>query len=500
MAWPATPIDEGDPVYASSTPLASWIQLNGSNFSTATKCLIKQSMQPITEEQPLVYISGSQIHDRVQYFIPNPHASGDLVIGQPIGYDVKVPPQVLQDLINHQAHVGRGRVRVVPTAEYATGTWTPSTGGTFYNLIDSGTHAPDWGEWISTTAPNDAIRFAAYSQMPSNVSKVKEVIVNIWCHILESNTGNGNSFLVSVYHSGGVQFGISKYIAQTPSGTGNFIQVRFQGHDLTESNMNNFEIEIETKRPFGGAAPVSLWKIYELDAMVIYEPDDIDLVDEASFDAIDALYSAKGYYLTGDFFDVGFDEALMNVLSHAPEMFIFVANDSKITAHEIGAYSDTASPYTIGPDRGNFIAVKRSFTVDERVVTDWLLSYNARNLSTAAGSATQNPTNELGYQATDTIDYQERAEEYPADELRELIGDTADAKIFLGDYDDVFADSIDGIEIAMNQFILVPEIGDVVSVDIDKLDINEKKHLVVRKEIDLDNIEGDITLFDKELA
>jgi hypothetical protein len=382
--------------------------------------------------------------------------------------------------------------------------------------------------YLSTSVENDIIELGFDNLMPSNLAGVLEIRAKAWISIIDSSAGGasgGQCFLATLRHTythgsagSGTAIGVPQYLmAQVHDTTvvPSFYEVRWRRQALSKAQGNSLVLQLEAKHYYGTPGTLS-FRIDAVDLELIYECSDIYLIDEAAFESTTLQYyyynqfSTYDYDLTVDFVDVDIDEAINLTLAHSPELFLFFDNETKWSVKLVPDYDDTPSPYAIGPAWGNFAAIDRTWTYDERVATRLKVNYATKRpagLNTGPGAS--DPLNDENWKVVQPtkFTYKEKIDEQETEFDRPFFaGDTSGTGQdwgvlrFIDIYDRIFGEPIGAEDVAMLHSILVPQVGDVVSLDVPLSGFPSSKRLVVKKEIDLDEITGTVTLFDKDFT
>ncbi len=441
---------------------------------------------------------------------------GTLDMYCPIGYDDHEPSKIAQDLIVHQGHVGHlVIVKAKPTHDQLTTNWTRTGLLDFFNDLDEGTDlVPTVGSDRVFTATRGAVLKLLWEiTFPSNVTAIRALVLNQWSSFQMNGDEFGANFITKYAHSAvkdshgsGTPFGKSRgiIIAHPATATGDL--VRFErnvipGLDLTPTEMSLLEVSIEATTEVVGAAPDPQFWIYSMDIDVICEVDDVDMVDKASFDALDTYFSTASYDLKGSFYGMDVTEAVLLTIDHAPEMIMYVANDGQLSLALWPLYSDTASPYEIGPAHGNYRHIQKSDEEDALFLTDAEYTYGSEPSSAATSSpgvtASDNDLN-IDETTDGRFRYKPTLAAGPVKQARELIQNLDDMERY-GEINSIlFGQPIKTKRVAMSAQIFRIEHCEVVALDVPELGLSSKKFVVDEMEIDLDKMNGVVTVIDRE--
>lgn len=459
----------------------------------------------------------------MRYANPGGTTKGTLDMYQPVGYETVIPSQIAQDLVVHQGHVGHLKIiKAKPTHDQDTTNWTRSGILDFFNDLNEGTEiVPTTGSDRVFTATRGAKLVLLWEiTFPSNVVKIREIVMRQWSSFQINGEETGINFITKYFHSAvkdtpgsGTQIGLASrgtIIAHPSTATGDLVRFEknnIQDLDLTPTSMSLLEVSIEATTEVVGGAPDPKWWIYSMDIDIYCEIDDIDLVDKASFDTLDLYFDPAMdppiLELKGDFFDMDVTEAVLLTIDHAPEMVIYVANDGKLTAKKWPLYSDTGSPYEIGPAHGNYRHIQKSFADDGLFLTDAEYTYESQPESGATTSpGVTSSDNDLNI--SDTTDgrfrYKPTAAEGPVKQARELIQSLTEIERY-GEVNSIlFGQPIKGKEIAMPPQIFRIEHTEIIALDVPELGLSSKKYMVDEMEIDLDKMNGVVTVIDREFV
>ncbi len=513
-----TPIDEGDPIWTSLT-VGTDLQQNVSNVSAAA--LVQRSGQPpgATQEAMKIWfpVSGA-IHDNTRFDIKQPVvAQSTLDIYNPVGYKLKVPSQIIQDLLVHQGHVPHMLLHrhAIPTHDQTTTSWT-SSGGTFFGVLDEGTDIKPivTSDRVFTTTPGAILVLLCSQTFPSNVTKIKEIRLNTWS-ALQVGTDTGINLEIKLYHSAvigtpgsGTQFGPTggNVVAHPTAASGNeirFEQQLIQGLDLTPTQCEKIELDFKPLRETIGGTPDPEWWIYAFDLDFFCEVSDIDLVDEESMDAIDTYFSGQtpSYQLQGDFTDGHLDDAVMDILAHAPEVMLYLSNEGKLTTKKWPKYADETAPYKIGPAHDNFRGIRGTFDDDERLLTEAEYDYQIAlpgAVKVTPGVADSDNLKGVS-KLIDTLGkWRSRPTEEPGAKIREWLQVFGTIERYAIVNELIFGETINGLTIEVDHNIFRTQIGQIISVDVPDLGYDDQKHLIVGEEIDFDMMDGTLLVIDRE--
>lgn len=497
----STPIDEGQPGYTSYAT-ATYTTFNGSNLSTAGRLLIRSDVTGEIIDEPIWY-SGTNIHDKTAVYSPNTSfVQGALQIVNPIGYHDKVPSQVLQDLLKHQAQVGRGIVRIFPSGDGTPNQWTrsPASGG-HYDKVNENTRNPNANTLFTVTAGQQEL-LNHYNQCPSNLDRVREIRVNMWA-MTSTGTDAGMNVKVEVYANAILQHTVPLYFCLPSDAALHFWSMKIEGLNIARVDAQLMSAMITADRGYVGASPSPLWVLQTFDMDMYYETTDLELVDVSTFDDQDTYFSTQTvpYVLDGDLYGntYKFRDAIMEALRHAPELFIYLSYDGKLSLGRIGPYSAEASPYLIGPAHGNFESLKAS-TYDERLgnVVETKFHSTCGNHN-AQAEAIEDPDNLLNNKKWEDKNNDPDVEQ-PIVPERPLIRDKDLATVFTSNLMEMFGTVVDSVEVNMKWHALRVEVGQIVALDVPKKGFDEKKMLVVSRSFNLDSMSGSVLLYDLELT
>lgn len=493
------------------------LSINGANMNTASlmEQLNRNGSRSLRDHwhpdpSPAIQV---KTHNRTLVETADP-VTTHIILHNSLGYWEHYPNKVMEDLIVHQAHVGHALIRKFPDYDQQVTSWTTSDAfGNFYGAVDEGTEGRDANANYTTTLNADLI-LGFFATLPTTVVSIKEVRVNLWCSMQELGTGWPAWRLRPYYNAvqGSPGSGtiipptLGKYaatqinISSPVSKLYHFVQMVWPCN-LTRTQCVNMELALRPIRPTSGGSPNTTWYVYTVDIDLWCEVNDVSLVDQAAFGALDTHYAtgfSVPYYLTGDFTDGTIDQAVLHTKAHAPDTIYYLNNAGELTLVEWPDFSAVGSPYEISPRVGNWTGLERQYKADERVVTNQSLKVWTRADNHQTPGA-EDPTNTLG--AIPIPDagkpWLRRPLERPRDVTRELITDIYVAAEYAALQDRLFGEAIPALEVAMDHRILAVDVADVVAVDQSQLAMSMKKHLVARMEIDLDAMNGMVTLYDR---
>ena len=422
-----------------------------------------------------------------------------MFIVNPLGYDDLAPHSIIEDIIEHQAHVGLGRVRFKPTGDITTN-WTRSTGtGTWFGHVDEGTaqKQPTSG-YIYTTGKNIVQRFSYYNQSPANLSRAIELTIRMWCSLQESGTAEGLGITAFLYGTSGQIGTWAKTAVVKHDGTNRYIELKWQNLDISKAELDTLEVELISRRYLDNT-PNTNMRVYAIDVDAVYETTDIDLVDSASFTALDAYYiAARSWYLRGDFFNTSFADAIMEILNHAPYMYLAIANDATLRCLNIPTNLQATTPdhdFIYGDEVSGYGALVERLKWRERLATSTILNYGVQNGNQASpGSA--DATNNTGFSKMEYEGepYLDVPEKNPTQRSRVWFNDSTIAELALSEEEVVFKEAIDSVIIETNWCALLLLEGDsIMGVTIPEENMDRVRYLVADVELNLDDLSAVIT-------
>ena len=444
------------------------------------------------------------IHNQVQITSSSatagfPDAWWNLYFYNPIGYEDKQPEDIIEDLIEHQAHVGLGTVRLMPTGDGAIKNWTQSGGtpGSHYTNVDGGTHeVPPSSPYLWTGTKGTVERLTFYNQAPSNVSKVKEITVRFWLYVLESGTGQGLSVFCDIWGTSG-QIGIAGKHAMAPGDVSSerYIELKWEGLDISKAELDTFLIQFEADRQYDTGA-TSYWRIAVVDVDVLYETTDIDLVDNTSFDNLNAYYSGKDWDLKGDFVNKTFAEAVLEVLDHAPLMYLALDSESKLRAFHVPTNLQQASAdheLVYGESQTGLVSLVETDDWRERFSTSGKVSYGTFNdPNSPPGEKDHINTGFIDYYTDEEKKYLDLPERRPVDRELMLFTSAPLVRAFVEEEASAFSETIDLVLVETNWVVFMLLDGDSIMKLVIPEETIDKNYLVADVEINLDDMSAEI--------
>jgi hypothetical protein len=507
----ASPIDVGPPrfngktVGANDTTFTSIVD----SYSTALRAWIFDQIHPDSggEDQidlNVFFPSPTSIHEQAAFKSAETVFNlGNLHIVNPIGYAQETITAVLRDLIFHQAHANHGRLEVTLNGDGATNQWTRSLGtNPFYSYVDDPAEAPDLADYLETTGAGNLAQFLLRS-LPSNGLRMHEVIVGVVGQ-LQAGTDRGLAFQVKLQHAGGQQ-GRTMQADMYHNNSVRKQVVKFEALDIADTTWAGVFLEIGAKRGFIGATPNPRWRLYAVDVVGYYETADVVLVRWESFADLDAAYS--NFLLSFDLLSGTFRSAVLDVLKHRPELFLYLDWQGALSLGRVRKYSDAVSPLKLSTEDKSILAVQRGpYKFKERTANSLLVRWGMTIRHTSEATAQEDPVNDRPERGTrrhyEASEFVLPAAGQDQKELdRHFIrGTSGPGRVasFAASYLNMYKKHPDAIDIACSMRAAEAEPGDVVEVTIPKLNYQDKELLVVDNSFDLDQDMPILTLFDLE--
>ncbi|NIM20845.1 MAG: hypothetical protein GTN64_00245 [Candidatus Latescibacteria bacterium] len=245
---------------------------------------------------------------------------------------------------------------------------------------------------------------------------------------------------------------------------------------------------------------------------------DSSLIDSSSFSTLNTYFAGQSpvYDLRCALYDKKYSEHVLQVLSYAPETFLFWSYDSKFHMIKIPAYSGTPTPYVFSnsPSVNNIVSIDEIGRYEERLATTLGVSYGARTVQDQWGLERELLIGGKANTYADVImnkwfleksvsgtpkKIQRREFEKPW-----LSGDISNhfARIenYIDNYLSVWGVPINHYAIKSTPASLEVEQGDVIAMDIPELNLSNKKLLVAAKGYDFDRHEALFKFRDQEFT
>lgn len=528
------PLDVGPPTYTSRASQA----ITGTNLSTAMRLYFwDDNNGGIGQEDGAIYfVTPTGIHAQTGVQIDTPgidtgHSQLNLHMLNPIGYNNKPIMQVLLDFLMEQMHVGCGSVRLLPAGSGGTATWIPSSGSSPHaGYIDEPMDAPAFLDYLATSTAG-ATEQITFPSLPSNALEVQEAILAFWGLMTKGPSGSdeGLGFGFQMHHSSvgditRLLYGDGMYA----DGTITAARVKLDRIGVLgglPSVFNSSWLNLTAGRGAAGPSPNPYWRIYNLEMLVYYTNNDpaYQVVDDSRFYALDAVLDAiaaavpagqpaqPNPLLDFDVFDTTGYSALLDILAHAPQAFLYIDYLGRLRPGLIGAYADVATPRALSTIDGSIIAVRRGpYRVDERYANAVELRWGVEIPHRSSGTATEDPTNPPADRGTRKVI--QGAEGVPVAGWEDV--KTLDRHFIRRDankpvaeaaarmYRELWAEHKDnevmGMDLVCPYLAIDVEPGDVVALTIPTLGLSAKNYLCVEKSLDLDRDELNLTVYDLE--
>lgn len=522
------PLDVGAPTYTNRT---FSVNVNGGNFSTALRVWIwDDNAGGIADEDFAAYFTApSGIHNQSTVVLgaapSGAQAQCNLHLLNPIGYNNKIITQVLLDFLVEQMHIGCGIARVRPTGD-GTGTWAASTGGAKWACIDEQLNEPGntkLNDYISANAAA-AAQGLTFPTLPSNALNVHEAIVCFIGLMTKGPSGSDEGLGFGFeYHNNTVGAITRKLIGDMyADGSVNAQRVkldRLNGATILASAWNNGFLKLTAEYGTAGPSPNPYWRVHALEMLVYYDINEPTyyVIDQPSFSNLTPDYTSAtnplgsfDWLLDFDIIDTTGYSALLDILAHAPQLFLYVDYLGRLKLAQIGAYADTASPRVLSTVDGSILEVQRGpYWYDERAANQVELRWGVTIPHSGSGGAVEDPTNPPADRGSRK--YRRGADSIPVagwEDIkildrhfvrRDSNKDVAEtmAKMYLH----LWGKSRRGVkamDLSCPYSCVDVEPGDVVAVTVPALGMASKRFLCVEKSFDLDRDRMLLTVYDLE--
>lgn len=434
---------------------------------------------------------------------------GNLKIFAPLGYYFLTPTEVLRDLLTYYGHAQAHRtIQLSPNGDGSPQGWGKTGGVYYYENINTPTRlGPDGTFSLTTTTPGVKTRLEFSNYGNNNISKVHEIRVRLWGRMLNGSDA-GMTFKVRLYDPTG-QIDVARHIDMKFGSTWTYGEVWFENLEQTNTNFNSLEVEIEAFRGYAGGSPNPYWQISNMDIAVVWFPVQHSLFDSSSFSDLDSYFTDQtpDYELDGDFYDVTVREAMMEVLAHTPEIYLYLANDAQLTCAKLAAYSTESTPKVFGFKQGNLIKINRIYAYTERIANSIEVKFDAKAANSAEETAESDPEpiNDIltdldamsAAQITERkLDLSRRLfrEESVSDQSKDM------TSVFSANYMEIWGDDVKAVDIVVTMECLEVKPGDIVAFNDETLGYDERKFTCVARDIDFDKLEGRLLLYDIEFS
>lgn len=356
---------------------------------------------------------------------------------------------------------------------------------------------------------------AAGAELPSNCASVHEIIVRTWCRMLEYGTGDGLGIEITLKYgaTAGVDSGTliaakDIWVATSGGNPYHYTEVVFPKLNLTKAQADSIQVELKNVRGYAGAGASTQWFVATVQIDCFYKPSDFSTWDPARYTIADSYYTTNyvtpaSYLLDGDFSEMTIGDAVLQVLAHAPDLILAFNNNGELNLEIWPDYGDTASPYTYGPGEGglgpNFAGITRTFENVGRWASERILKTGAETeVLTYPGVAEPSNTFYGDKYIEDFNRYRDSDRDIGVEVLRELIRDDDVALYLSANQNQIWETPIPAMEIEVDKRILRAQCCDVVALNVPELGYDNKKYVVVGMEIDLNEVSGTLTLFDRD--
>jgi hypothetical protein len=383
----AGPIDEGAPVWTSR---ANGV-VTGSNIPTAARIWLFHEVAYADYDWTIYVNNATGIHDQTEirsavttdWDVLGGHQPLNLHFQAPIGYKDRSVNRVLADLIFHQAHAGCGVIRMLPAADHGINQWTPSGGSPHYANVDEPVSDPNVSDSLATAIAGRVEEFDL-DAMPSNALIMHEVVVSLLGGI-DIGTDSGMAFGIQLKHPTLGDLSRLLYadmIYDMP--TIHVAAVKLEALDVDFVDWAGAFISVTASRGSAGASPNPFWYMVALELLGYYEVSDILTVDLESFTDLDSEFAA--WILDFDLTSGTLLAAVMDVLAHAPHLFLYVDYRGALRCGRVVDYASVGSPLDIS---GMIQEVKRGpYRYTERTATVIDLKWDVEVNHSSAGAST----------------------------------------------------------------------------------------------------------------
>ncbi|NIO17289.1 MAG: hypothetical protein GTN70_09910 [Deltaproteobacteria bacterium] len=244
------------------------------------------------------------------------------------------------------------------------------------------------------------------------------------------------------------------------------------------------------------------------------------LIDSSSFSTLDTYFAGQSpvYDLWCSLYEKKkYAEHVLEILSYAPETFLFWSYDSKLHMVKIPAYSTTPTPYVFSTreDVNNIVSIDEIGRYEERLATTLGVSYGAR---TVQDQWTLERELLIGGKANTYADVimnkweleksisptpqkvKKRKFEKPWFSADYGTAHFARIEAYVDNYFSVWGKPVDRYAITSTPASLEVEQGDVIALDVAERNLSNKKLLVIGKGFDFDHYEAIFKFSDQEFA
>lgn len=442
----------------------------------------------------------------------------------PIGYNRETPSAIIQDLLRYRGQVGLAQIAKHPTDDVSTTNWTIAGEATAWEATaDPVTDFPvDVNDHVFSQTNGATLKLSfSGSELPSTVTSIKEIIIRGRGETTETGTGQGHGLVVRVYrdHTEGVDNGtlidsarslwIPEIDKPPPHDQSYYFEQKIGGLNLTKANCDSLKLEVDFDfEP--GATPVATMFVWSFQLDLVCEVNDVSSWESGSFDGADTYfsssYSTPDYELDCDFYNMGLDEAIMEVLAHTPELVLFLNNNSEIALEVWPDYDDVSTPYVIGLETGqptiefpdNLLSIIRTFKHEDRWSTYRTIRWDTdRAFGLYPGDPDPDNRKAQEVLVAEQDKGLDRVRDNRTQDDRPHMFDQEILGYYNAATSQLFASQIDGIEIEMDKRILRLSNNEVVAFNFPGLGYNDKKHVVSSIEIDLDEMIGTVIILDR---
>ena len=500
-------IDVGAPTFSSHGSNNFY----GTNFSTAMRFFFwdDDTTGIADEDGAIQMVAPGGIHGVTSFQITSPsldtaHLRRNIHLLNPIGYNNKSVTQVLKDFLIEQMHVGHGIVRLNPSGDGTTSQWTPSTLGGKWARIDEPMDDPDLNDYIFTVTAGGA-QDLTFPALPSNALWAIEALVAFYGAMTKGPSGSdeGLGFGFQMQHA--IVGNLSRKLIgdMYAGGSINAQRVKLERIDQLPEVFNAGVLHVTAERGSAGASPNPKWYIYTLEMVVYYSINEAqyDVIDAGAFSALDANYTT--HLMDFDLIDTTGYQALLDILAHAPQLFLYVDYTGKLRPGEIDAYSDWTTKRPLSTEDGSIQEVLRGpYWYDERAANLVEVKWGVKTPS----SPTEDPTNQPG-----DVKYRRGASSIPVvgwEDIKPLdrhfvrgSSNKDVAEAIAAHYLELWGKRRRGVralDLALPYSSIDVEPGDVVAITVSNLGYSSTPFRCVEKSFDLDKGRILMTVYDVE--